>query len=364
MRSTKEQHDKVFVSPPGDTLVETLEAMGISYEEFSSRSGWDKDKVESIMKGNRNIDVHDAVVLERVLGIPVSFWLEREYQYRLHIAMNHEENYLKANTDWLKSFPVKEMRKLGWLPDESFKPRLLEYLLKFFGVASHDQWENVYFEEGKSYYSKLRLSPTTNTGSVFAWLRQGYIQGKDHDLPPFKKNVFKSKLAVIKFLAFNHPIDYKAQLTRLCAEAGINLVFTPIINDITIEGSCRWINGTPCIQLSNLFSTNDQLWTAFFILAGHIFLHDKTDIFLKKYKGGEIDPKKEQEAVEFAEEYLVSMEQMKELKRQGFSDENILAYSNQLNTHPGIIIGHLQKNRLLRTSDFDFFKIDIDIDLD
>ncbi|MFA8449588.1 MAG: hypothetical protein ACEPOW_02715 [Bacteroidales bacterium] len=361
MKSIKEQSEKAFVSPPGDTLSETLETVGISFQEFSERSGWPVYKVEQVVRGEIGIDVHDAVVLERVLGVPVDFWLEREYQFRLKIALLKEENYLKNHTEWLKSFPVKEMRRIGWLPDESHKPMLLEHLLKFFGVSNHKQWEKVYFEQGKSYYSKLRLSPTTNTGAVFAWMRKGYIQGKERHLNPYRKNVFKSKLAVIKFLAFNHPLDYKTQLVRLCAEAGVKVVFTPVINNITVEGSSRWINETPVIQLSNLFQTNDQLWNAFFILAGHVFLHPRDQIFLKKYKGGEVDLVREEEAIRFAADYLISMDQMKELRKSVFSDETILEYSNLLNTHPGIIVGQLQKQRFLKGDEFDFFKIEVDM---
>lgn len=360
MKSTKEQAEKNFVSPPGDTLAESIETLGISKDEFSNRSGWPLDKVDHVITGEQGIDVHDAIVLERVLGIPVDFWLEREYQFRLRLAMIKEEGYLKNSTDWLKSFPVKEMRRIGWLPDESYKPKLLEHLLNFFGVADHHQWEKVYFEEGKSYYPKLRLSPTTNTGAVFVWVRKGYLQGKDHFLPPFRKNVFKSKLAVIKFLATDHPLDYKAQLERLCAEAGVKLVFTPTVNEITVEGSCRWINDNPVIQLSDIFTTNDQLWNAFFILAAHVFLHPRDQVFLKKYKGGEVDADKEMEAIEFASEYLISLDQMKELKKAGYTDESILECSNKLNTHPGIIVGQLQKNRLLKGEEFDFFKIEVD----
>jgi hypothetical protein len=65
-----------------------------------------------------------------------------------------------SEKDWLSAFPINEMRKYTWLPDTKVKHILVDNLLKFFSVASTDEWERIYVDEEVSVAYKFHwLTP-------------------------------------------------------------------------------------------------------------------------------------------------------------------------------------------------------------
>ena len=103
------------VSPPGETLLETIEAIGMSQAQLSERMGRPKKTINEIIKGKASITPETALQLERVLGISASFWNNRERQYRESLARIQERESLHSQIDWLKHFPLKVMISYGWL---------------------------------------------------------------------------------------------------------------------------------------------------------------------------------------------------------------------------------------------------------
>lgn len=70
------------VSPPGDTLRETLEALAMSRAELAARMGLRQEIIKEIVQGKASISPEVARKLEKILGVPDSFWLNRERHYR------------------------------------------------------------------------------------------------------------------------------------------------------------------------------------------------------------------------------------------------------------------------------------------
>lgn len=71
-----------YAVPPGETLRETIEALGMTQAELAQRTGCAKETINEIIEGKAAITSERAIQLERVLGITASFWnnLERNYQ--------------------------------------------------------------------------------------------------------------------------------------------------------------------------------------------------------------------------------------------------------------------------------------------
>ena len=64
---------ELLLSPPGDTLLETMEAKGIKQPELAMRMGRPLKTINEIIKGKAAITPETALQLERVLGIPADF---------------------------------------------------------------------------------------------------------------------------------------------------------------------------------------------------------------------------------------------------------------------------------------------------
>jgi HTH-type transcriptional regulator/antitoxin HigA len=81
---SKKQNEFIpdYAVRPGLTLLETIDALGMSQAELAERTGRQKKTINEITKGKATITPETALQFERVLGVPTSFWnnLERNYQ--------------------------------------------------------------------------------------------------------------------------------------------------------------------------------------------------------------------------------------------------------------------------------------------
>ncbi|GJM36126.1 MAG: hypothetical protein DHS20C18_51270 [Saprospiraceae bacterium] len=108
----------------------------------------------------------------------------------------------------------------------------------------------------------------------------------------------------------------------------------------------RWIenNTTPLIQLSCRHKRNDIFWFSFFHELGHILLHGKKDVFLENVEYEGLDAEKEKEADAFAIEWTLSEKEEAKIKADlPLTNGEIIDFAQKFGTHPGIIIGRLQK---------------------
>jgi HTH-type transcriptional regulator / antitoxin HigA len=333
-----------YASPPGDTLQEVLEERGMSQAELAERTGRPKKTINEIINGKAAITPETALQLERVLGIPASFWNNRERHYREALARIEEQERLQKQVSWLNAFPVKAMIKLGWIQCYQDKVEQLGEVLNFFAVASPEQWEaiwcstDVFFRKSQAFQSDL--------SAVTAWLRRGEIEAAKIPCAIYDANKFKEALQQIRPLTVEPPQNFQKEVVRLCAEAGVAVVFVPQIPKTRTSGATRWLNPHKAlIQLSLRYQTDDHLWFSFFHEAGHILLHGKRDVFLegKSVQGAE-EEEREQEANKFAADILISPA---ELKRFLASDRQrnkagILQFATEIGIAPGIVVGRLQ----------------------
>lgn len=344
---------KELISPPGDTLFETIDIKGISQTDLAKRMGRPIKTINEIVQGKAAITPETAIQLERALDIPASFWLERERNYRLELAEIEDAEKLIQQKDWLKNFPIKQMMALGWIvPKSKDVLDLMDSLLKFFGIGGKDAfYEATCYAYIQESAFRLTNQDKKNPYALAAWLKQGEKQAENLQTGKFDKSIFKANLEKIKDVMAAHPDDFFLQLQKLCAEAGVKLVYTPKLPNSKVHGSTRWLNDTPLIQLSNQFMRNDIFWFTFFHEAGHILKHGKKELFVEGLSYSKEGNKKEEEANQFAVETIFSEKEEKEFvalaNMKGLTIDLINAYAKEIHTHPAIIIGRLEYKRLL-----------------
>ena len=103
--SIQNEYHPNYVSPPGETLLETLETIGMSQAELAKRMGCPVKTINEIIEKNAAITAETAQQLEQVLHIPASFWLNREQRYRESLARLAQERCLTSWVEQLKALP-------------------------------------------------------------------------------------------------------------------------------------------------------------------------------------------------------------------------------------------------------------------
>lgn len=80
------EYEPDSVSPPGDTLLETIERLGMTRPELAERTAVSIVAIDGIMDGSIAISPDFAARLEVVFGVPARFWNTREQRYREFVA--------------------------------------------------------------------------------------------------------------------------------------------------------------------------------------------------------------------------------------------------------------------------------------
>jgi addiction module HigA family antidote len=339
----RNQYSPDFVTPPGETLLETIEALGMSQVQLAERTGRPTKTISEIINGKTAITPETALQFEKVLGVPARFWINLERNYQEWKAREAERQALEAHVAWVEKFPVKEMIKLGWIEHIDDPVSQLIELLQFFGVASPEHWSPVW--EGE--HVAFRRSPTftAQPGVVSVWLRRGELQAQQIACEPYDVANFRAALLEIRSLTTREPQEFVPAMQSLCAKAGVAVVFVHELTNLRTSGATRWLSPTKAlIQLSLLYKTDDHLWFTFFHEAGHIFLHGKKDIFLE---GNDDVGDKEAEADNFAANLLIPPEKYRNFKPryEFFSQAEVVAFAHEVGIAPGIVVGRLQHEK-------------------
>ena len=334
-----------IVFPPGDTLLETIEAMGMSQAGLAARMGVTEKHINEVVKGKASITEDTALKLERVLGIDASFWRNLEHNYRKFLAEKAERDRLSQKYDWLSKFPLKKMIKWGWIRGFNDKVDQLTELLAFFQVASWESWENVWVQQASFRKSSVFQS---DPNAIAAWLRRGEILAESIECEPYDKKRFKATLPRLKHLSLESPEKYLPQIREQCAECGVAVVFLPELPETRVSGVTRWLHKDKALmQLSDRYKKDDHFWFTLFHEAGHILLHGKREVFIENQDEVKADPK-EEEADKFAAETLIPPKEYMKLVQNGKPTLlQIQVFADQEQIAPGIVVGRLQHDHVL-----------------
>ncbi len=335
-----------YVVLPGDVLAYELELRGMIQQELAKRTGLTPKHIVSIVKGKSAITSETAIKFERALGMPADYWLSLESQYQEIKARIAEEEQLERDLDWLKKIPVASMAKFGWIDKFKDKKEQLVEVLRFLGIASVDQWDDVWPSLNVAYrqHSTHEVFPE----AVSAWLRRGEIGASLIKSEPYDKNKFRAALDEVRKLTMQSPEVFVPAMQKLCASAGVAVVFVPALPKTGVSGATRWLNSNKAvIQLSLRYKTDDHLWFTFFHEAGHILLHGKKELFLEGTNG--LDFERENEANMFAENELLPKKAFASFIDNGvFTKASIREFAASIGIAPGVIVGNLQHKKLLR----------------
>lgn len=333
-----------YAVPPGETLLETLQTLGMSQVELANRTGRPLKTINEIIKGKAAITPETALQLERVLGVPAPFWNNLERNYRDALARTKERKRLATGLTWLKKIPVKALMKAGVIRNLADNKALLVEVLNFFGVGNPAAWERVWTAQRAVF----RRSPAFRSapGAVAAWLRIGELRAQRIQCAPFDRAKFRATLGQIRGLTVKPPEIFQPESHQLCAKAGVAVVFVSELPGTHVSGATRWLTPKKAlIQLSLRYRTDDHLWFTFFHEAGHILLHGKRRIFLEDSRATD---SQEKEADAFAANSLIPPAVLREFLQRGDTGKAaIRGFAKQLGISPGIVVGRLQHERSL-----------------
>jgi len=330
-----------YAVPPGETLQEILDELPMTQAELARRIGRTPKMINEIIAGKAPLTPETALLLERVLGVPARLWNKLERNYQEDLARLAEQDYLAAQIGWLDQVPVQAMTSLGWITLLEDPIAQLREVLQFFAIASPQEWQTLWMHPQAAF----RQSPAfaANPMAVAAWLRKGELDAQQIACEPFDTSRFHAALDAIRALTITEPEHFQAEVVRLCAAAGVAVVFVPALPGTRASGATRWLTPDKALlQLSLRYKSDDQLWFTFFHEAGHLLRHGKREVFIDIENNDESE--KEADADKFAANFLISPKQWRGFAQPDthYSKDAIIAFATEQGIAPGIVVGRLQ----------------------
>jgi HTH-type transcriptional regulator/antitoxin HigA len=333
-----------YTVPPGEHLARALEEKCMSQAELATRIGRPQKTINEIVKGKASITPETAIQLERALSIPASLWNSLEAAYQLQLAQQRDEARLGAFAQWVEQLPISELRQRAKIPETKSSAELIRRCLEFFGIDSPEALS------ASSTLAAFRKSPAfdPNDLAMCTWLRLGELEADGIPCAPYNRIRFRSALDNLRPLTRELNLNkIKDALVTACSGCGVAVCFTSELRHTHVSGAARWLKPEKAlIQLSCRYKSDDHFWFTFFHECGHILLHGKKEGFLEGGAGALEE--QEEEANAFASNLLIPRHALVALMRERpLPKERILAFSQEWQVSPGIVIGQLQKHKRL-----------------
>jgi HTH-type transcriptional regulator/antitoxin HigA len=345
----KTEYEPDYVSPPGETLQEMLETLGMSQVDLAERTGRPKKTINEIIQGRASITPETALQLELVLRVPASFWLIREAKYRAWLAKREEGSRIEQDVTFLDDLPLKEMSAYGWIDRKKNKHDQVKEFYSFFGVVSS---EKIPMIEEAAFRRSTAFA--TNPWALAAWLRKGEVDAQNIRCKQYDRDAFLRALGFARQLTMKEPSEFVPELTNRCADAGVAVVFVHELPKTSVSGATRWLShDRPVIQLSLRNKTDDFVWFAFFHEAGHVvFEHAKREVLLENKFEESLD-QRETAANRFAMDQLIPADDFRDFVSRGeFTKGAIRRFASAQAIASGIVLGRLQYEKKLDWKQF------------
>ena len=158
------------------------------------------------------------------------------------------------------------------------------------------------------------------------------------------------------------PALFTTRLQEILSECGVALVILPHLKNARINGAVKWLSNDKAVLAINVYGA----------FADKILVHSIP--WIKTYTTAqnkrylfklhlsetltELDAHLEKEADDFAQSELLPHKAYETFKATGmFSAEAVLRFSDQIDIHPGIVVGRLQHDKLIEYSHLNGLKV-------
>ncbi len=334
---------------PGVFLEEFLGAQGIKKTDFARRCGRPTKTISEIISGISAITPETALQFERVLGAgsaSAKMWLRLQQNWQLQTVRQKDRAANAEVSAWVKNFPTNDMKRLGFITSEPGSETWVNYFLRYFQVSSIRAWEEFWDHRLNLARFKQQRPDTTHRYAVAAWLNQAERQALAVDAESYNETLFRSALAEIRKMTRQSWEDVGERLVELCRLCGVALVFLPYLKNTGLRGAAFWATKDKAvIALSDYGKSEERVWFAFFHEAAHILFHSKKAMFVDLERVGSQEKEIEQEANEYAANFLIPKNEVKRLINTLGPKANpslIKQEASRLEISPGLLVERLK----------------------
>ena len=330
-----------IAAPPGATIKEQLNDRSMSQKEFAVRMDMSEKHISKLVNGEVQLTPETAVRLEMVLGVPARFWNNLEAIYREKLIKAEAENAMDADIELAKRFPYSEMAKFGWVPATREAKEKVVNLRKYFEVVDL----SLLGSEQLTRIACRRLVITEKSDlALMAWAQQAKVKARDIQTAPININGLISAMPELRKMTILKPKEFCPQIKKCLASCGIALVFLPHLKGSFLQGASFADGNKIVVGLTARGKDADKFWFSLFhelahIVLGHVGQPDGTS------------EEDEKAADKWSGDTLIASEDFEEFRSErDYSQRSVIRFANAQGIAPGIVVGRMQRERMIKYS--------------
>ncbi|MCD8120679.1 MAG: helix-turn-helix domain-containing protein [Clostridiales bacterium] len=328
-----------IATPPGAAIREQLNDRGMNQKEFAARMDMSEKHISRLINGDVQLTPDVTVRLEIVLGVPASFWNNLEAIYREKIVKAEAENAMDADIELAKQFPYSEMAKFGWVPGTRDSKDKVINLRKYFEVVELTLLSNTQIT--KIACRRLAITEKSDL-ALMAWAQEAKILARNTPTSPINIKGLITAIPDIRKMTVMKFDEFFPQIKKKLSECGIALVFLPHLKGSFLQGATFLDGNKIVVGLTAQGKDADKFWFSFFhelahIIYGHIGRSDGTS------------KEDEDAADEWSSNTLISAENFNAfVAGRDYSEQNICEFALEQGVAPGIVVGRLQREGVVK----------------
>jgi HTH-type transcriptional regulator/antitoxin HigA len=333
-------------SHPGFELQRILTSKNITQRDFAAKIGITLSLLNSILKGNRNINVNIAISLQAAGYGEAKMWLDKQIDFLIKEKGSDEVIIKKTDSisawkDIEQIVPVNYFKKEGLLKNDITQD--IEIIYDIYKVKDLHSLSNTIKDYNFKHFRKSSAFAETKE-NVIAWSKLAEFKAEKIKLKKFDKEV---ELLLIDELkkCFYRNSDTVEKTKKILNKYGIKFFPLDRPEKTPVDGKSFMSDDNPAIVLSLKYNRLDNFAFTVMHELGHVFKHFtqpkyKNDSFFVFTSNTE---KEEFEADQYARNHLIDQEIWDDFvySNSEYDDDIILKLSNKIKVHPGIIRGRI-----------------------
>lgn len=329
---------------PGYYLKEIVDESGLTQEDFAKRLDTTPKNLSLLVRGEQSLSIDIAMKLSRMIGTTVSYWLNLQNAYDALIAEFNSDKELEKEREIFKELDYKYFRDNFGLPDLTRKTdeQIVE-VRKFLNVSTLSVFEKR--DMAVSFRSASQKLSDANTIKANIMVQIAANMALNVQAPKFNRTKFKQAVDYALSLTRNHK-DFYPLIKKEFYNAGVIFVILPNLPGSKINGATKKLERNVMLMVNDRRLNADTFWFTLFHEIGHI-IHGDYGISFEQETG-----EGEETADKFAADLLIKPDEyQKFIQGNTFTLTKIKEFADSIERDPGIVLGRLQKDKLVRYDD-------------
>ena len=337
------------VFPPGEFILDELEARGWSQQDFAEILKVSQSTLSLIINGKRSINPEMAKAIADAFGTSPDIWLNLENAYQLS-QLKSEDRGIAGRAKLYSLAPIGEMVKRGWIEQATNVNALESELKRFFETNDLTSISELEMAARKSAEYAAFSIPER------AWKFRVRRLARAVDVKRFDPSQVARDLPKLRTLT-QYPENIR-KLPAMFASWGIRLVLVSHLERTKLDGATMWLDSEktqPIIALTLRYDRIDYFWFTLIHECVHVKYRETSvdSDLLSDAKGDGGEGSNSENEVEIranreAAQILVPQDKMDSFilrTRPLYSRDKVEKFAQLHGIHPGLVVGQLHHRK-------------------